>query len=672
MRWLPNVSWITLVVGAGLGMVCLDATSIARLPPTPSKRSRANDTPPRDHLPGGGPDGGSVHSIAVANSQPTTVFASFRGGGVYKSADRGASWLPAERGLPANEWCDLVADPIEGATLYASCFDGLFKTTDGGALWRQLDIDNPRPPIISAADPRVVYQPPLGGLVRSRDGGQHWSSVASARRVPNSCSFAVDPTNSSTLYCAGEGGLAVSRNGGARWRKLPAAPEIADISALALAPSGGNKMFAATDDGGFVTTMTGGTTWLRLGDAPDRMRLDDLHVAEPTGTIIYARQHDRVVRTDDGGRNWNVLPVAWPVFTFHTYAVDPQTPDDVYVGAASGLFASSDGGRTWTLRRGGITRASTSVVLHEAARATLFVSTGHALFTSDDDGTHWSVFQPPAHMKNVDPRSLASDGNGGVLLRAGTDAFRLERDAVEWERDIVPGGATEGLRERLSTGQRDLRTLVGSDRFFYASDGGTSWRPAQIASAKTVTGLVSAGRDRRVLVAAVGGIQAVIQKEANGLWRSVDDGATWVRVPFRQMNIIAHCCRLIVDPLDESTIYAIVYGETIGGGGAAVARSTDAGATWSEIVSLDGALVATPTMLIGQLFGRGLVRSTNQGRDWTDSGSGLPAEVTVTGVAYDPRRPTILVAATDGRGVYRSVDAGVTWHPTGRTLDSSR
>lgn len=108
------------------------ATSSFRLPPSPSQRSRAADTPVIDHLPGGGPDGGHILSLAIVATRPSTVFAALRGGGVYASTDLGVTWTPADRGLPPSAWCNLVADPVNTSTLYAACYDGLYKTTDRG------------------------------------------------------------------------------------------------------------------------------------------------------------------------------------------------------------------------------------------------------------------------------------------------------------------------------------------------------------------------------------------------------------------------------------------------------------------------------------------------------------------------------------------------------------
>jgi hypothetical protein len=163
MRWstAARVGSATLLA-AGFAGLSLEGYSRSRLPPLPSTRSRVNDTPVRDHLAGGGPYGGRVTSLAVARTQPATAYVSLMGGGVYRSTDRGGTWLPADRGLPANVGCELVADPTDAGTLYAARDDGLFKTVDGGGAWRQLDVDNPNAPVITRAS---RGRPPAGSRV---------------------------------------------------------------------------------------------------------------------------------------------------------------------------------------------------------------------------------------------------------------------------------------------------------------------------------------------------------------------------------------------------------------------------------------------------------------------------------------------------------------------------
>ncbi|MFV2144417.1 cellulose binding domain-containing protein [Isoptericola sp. G70] len=138
--------------------------------------------------------------------------------------------------------------------------------------------------------------------------------------------------------------------------------------------------------------------------------------------------------------------------------------------------------------------------------------------------------------------------------------------------------------------------------------------------------------------------------------RSSDRGETWSRtdLPFQvggNMPGRGMGERLMVDPNDSSVLYL----GTEGGNG--LWRSTDSGATWSEVTSFPnpGNYVADPD--------GGEYSDSIQGVVWTvfDPSSGTPGEPT----------PTIYVGVADKENnVYRSTDAGETWErvpgqPTG-------
>lgn len=636
-RYVGCVVLSALALALGVEWAALDATTISRPPPAPAKKSRARDTPVVDHMPGGGPDGAWIHSIAVARTRPATVYASTRGGGVYTSTDRGLTWTPADRGLPPDGFCDLAADPRDGATVYAACFVGLFKTVDGGRLWRQLDVDNPTEVLIAPSNPRVVYQAPSDGVVFSRDGGRRWAKVGSFRGTPNCAVFAVGPKDASSLYCASGDGFSVSSDGGRRWRTVRAASPDLNIWSLAVAPTG-RTMVVSVNDGRVLESTDAGATWSSIGALPDAP-LQELRFVGDSGRVLFAQHRGHIVRSLDGGREWGIWPTAWPSLSIFTFAVEPDAPDVAYVGTSAGLVVTTDAGRSWTRRTRGMTRAAAHVVLHSGTSATLFAGAGQQVFTSSDDGDHWVAFEGRPDMGTVDAASLRSDGNGGVRLRGTGGAFHLSRDSSRWTPDTVP--------DRLETE-----------------------RAVQLPVPVPPTAVARVGRDRRVLIASIGGITAVVKNETPSLWRSLDDGATWTRAHRLGVWMFSSCCTLLVDPGDPDTVYAIATGMVVGGGGAQEFRSRDGGVSWTELRTPGftgpfAALPTTPTSLIGQTYD-GFAVSRDFGNTWTTTDAGPPEGA---GLVGDASRPLVVFAGTSYRGVYRSLDGGLTWQPTGRVTD---
>ncbi|HWT06018.1 MAG TPA: hypothetical protein VN224_09705, partial [Xanthomonadales bacterium] len=152
----------------------------------------------------------SIGAIAVAPSDPNTVYvgsgeADMRsniqhGNGMYRSTDAGATWTRTLFKDHDTGAIDLASDPSM-RTVYASLWQtrrppwsvyppsygpgsGLYKSTDGGVTWNQLQGHNfPSEGLgkiglaVAPSDPKRVYaivDAKAGGLYRSDDGGANW------------------------------------------------------------------------------------------------------------------------------------------------------------------------------------------------------------------------------------------------------------------------------------------------------------------------------------------------------------------------------------------------------------------------------------------------------------------------------------------------------------------
>lgn len=71
-----------------------------------------------------GPDGGSISALAIDPATPSTLYAGTVGGGVFKSADGGATWRPRNTGLTNLSIGALAIDPAIPSTLHAATFAG--------------------------------------------------------------------------------------------------------------------------------------------------------------------------------------------------------------------------------------------------------------------------------------------------------------------------------------------------------------------------------------------------------------------------------------------------------------------------------------------------------------------------------------------------------------------
>ncbi|HEV7668343.1 MAG TPA: sialidase family protein [Thermoanaerobaculia bacterium] len=156
------------------------------------------------------------------------------------------------------------------------------------------------------------------------------------------------------------------------------------------------------------------------------------------------------------------------------------------------------------------------------------------------------------------------------------------------------------------------------------------------------------------------------------LWRSVDAGHTWARLPTpRRWHEIRE---LTFDPVRPGAIYGIVNLHAV--------RSEDGGATWQfaipsrEVWNLavlgDGTLLAAPIGPEDDDRVYGLLRSSDGGQTWdpsVDPGNprtARPADLIFFGLAPSPS-PAIALAA-GFFGLWRTDDSGITWRPASRGI----
>lgn len=177
---------------------------------------------------------------------------------------------------------------------------------------------------------------------------------------------------------------------------------------------------------------------------------------------------------------------------------------------------------------------------------------------------------------------------------------------------------------------------------------------------------------RRMDLAAAARKQAVRAAGFEGLWQLAGPQPT--TTPSDPSYYTAgRVAALAVDPRDPNTVYA-------GPAGGGVWKTTDGGQHWTPLTDDQpslavGALALDPSnpdtvyagtgeenFAIDSYFGAGILKSTNGGATWTNI-VGPFLRASIGALAVHPSDGGILLAATDINGVYRSMDAGQTWTP---------
>ncbi len=310
---------------------------------------------------GPGNIGGRIRSVVIDPNDANRIWIGSVGGGIWHSSTAGDLWAPVNDFMANLAVSAMAINPVNSDILYAGTGEffavagsegqpfspdglrglGVFKSTDGGATWRQLPATNPADPAVCvgagvncgwsyvnrlAISPEgsTILAATAAGIWRSTDAGATWSG-GGATGVFMDIDF--DPTHSQRAIASGSSIAGYTVNGGQTWTAAVFNPAIDTSSGgsgrveVAYAPSNPATVYAMVDE--FLPN-----------PAPSP--------APPSQGVIY--------RSTDGGQNYfrvNTAPGLGILGTQGDYDniiwVNPQDPNFLIVGGID-LWRSTDGG----------------------------------------------------------------------------------------------------------------------------------------------------------------------------------------------------------------------------------------------------------------------------------------------------------------------------------------
>jgi photosystem II stability/assembly factor-like uncharacterized protein len=375
-------------------------------------------------------------SIAVAPSDPATLYATCSDGSVDISRDAGASFasLAAVTPQPQALTAFLAIDPLDAAHVWFNLGvpNGVYDSHDGGVTLTQHTGGMAGAPIT------LLQQTPDGTLLastgqfvwRSTDHGASFAALseqmdASDQDVQNP--WAVDPTAPSTLYETGDGVIGRSTDGGLTWSFRGIVPTCSNVPAIGVDAAGTvyaidqtNDLFVSTDGAQTFTSLQG-PGGVGVCDVPP-VPVAALYV-DPTQTgVVYALYgSSQVSRSSDGGHTWTSLDAPSGVLANAIVArgslICLSGPG---AHTAPSQTCSTDAGATWypaplaPLANAWFAQPPTTSapLLGLAAAATLW--------ESEDGGAAWApVGNDPGAPTQISPPTRVSDQSDGTLPAAG-------------------------------------------------------------------------------------------------------------------------------------------------------------------------------------------------------------------------------------------------------------
>ena len=639
--------------------------------------------------------GGRAIAVTGVPGDPTRFYFGAVAGGVWETTDAGRTWNSIFDRQPIASIGAIAVAYSNPKILYVGSGeadmrsditygDGMYKSTDGGATWRHIGLDDTRQigkVAVDPNDPNRVFVAALGhgygpnsqrGVYRSLDGGQTWQRVLYKDAQTGAIDVVIDPSDTKTVYAAlwqtrrppwnvyppshGPGsGLYISHDGGDTWQHVvaPAFPvKGLGRMGIAVAPSDPHRVYVIADaaKGGLYRSDDGGTTW-SLVDADERLwgrgwYFCTLAVDPKNPDVVYVSD-TAFYRSDDGGRHFTAIKGSPDGDDFHQPWVDPTDGDRIILGSDQGASISLNRGATWSSWFNQPTGQFYHINADDRFPFNLYGAqqdNGAAMVPSRSDMLHITQF---------DWLPIVAGGESGYAVPDPIDPDLIHGDTVTNE-DLRARQAryndptTAYPQEFRSTWTLPLTAsptephvlYFGRQVVFRSGDDGRTWRiispdltrpnpgvpPSLDAPTAADTGGLGTRRGVVQAIAASPVRRGLIWAGTDDgkIWRTMDEGAHWRDVTPVAIASWSKVGIIEASSFDAMTAYAAVDRHQLDDLRPYIYRTHDGGATWMPIAS------------------------------------GIPVGAYVNAVREDPLRRGLLYAGTE-LGVYVSFDDGASW-----------
>jgi photosystem II stability/assembly factor-like uncharacterized protein len=640
---------------------------------------------------------GRIASVAGIPGDTSTYYLGSASGGLWKSTDSGATFVPIFDNEPVAAIGALAVAPSDPNQVWAGTGeawvirdadvmgDGIYKSTDGGKTWKNMggplkESGRIGRIIVHPADPNTVYVCTIGrvtgpqqerGVYRTKDGGETWQRILFVNPDTGCSGLAMAADDPNTL--------------------------IAGMWQVIMHTWG---EFSGTWDGykdepgsGVHITHDGGNTWTKVTDGMPKPPVGKIDVAiAPSKSkrmfaLIQTADQGSLWRSDDGGATFK--SVSWDrrligrAGYYIRIAVNPQNADDVLV-LNSGFWRSSDGGLTFNSGR---SEAGGCGDCHDVW---MDPKDGHRFVLTDDGGAR--IISPAGNktvrLPNGQMYHVATDNRVPYWIysnRQDDGTMRGPSNVSESTGNgVLPDGST------MSEYVESLAPPRGRGRGGFGRGRGAPAEAWQAGLGGCESGFTFPDTDPNIVWSSCYGNEITRWDAATGIARSV---SPWIHTLDSEPNKAKYRCHwtppAALDPLQPHTVY---YGCQV------IFKTSDGGQNW-EVISPDlstqdpSRIVSSGGIVgdnLGQFYGevvfaiapspveKGLLwAGTNDGKlwymrngKWTDVSKnvGMPPWGTISQISPSNFDPAIAYVAVDYHMMddrepylYKTKDFGRTW-----------
>ena len=681
---------------------------------------------------GPAPMSGRITAIDAVNSDPRIMYIGAAGGGVWKTINGGSVFKPVfdkfaqsigaitiDQKNPNIVWVGTGESNMRNSV---SIGDGLYKTDDAGDNWKKAGLnktDHIAKIVIDPSNSDIVYVAAPGplwgdsedrGLYKTSDGGTTWEKILYIDEKTGCADIVMDPKNPKIIYASmwqfrrkpwsfssgGEGsGLYKSIDGGLSWDRIDQSfteDGILGRICLAISPTDPKKIYAIAESNntGLYESNDGGETWKRnsaSGNVVARPFYFSVLAVDPTdGNRIYRPAFSLSI-SDDGGQSFREASFegGWVHSDHHAIWINPNNPQNIYLGTDGGVYVSFDRGNNFTFLSN-LPVAQYYHVNYDLEKPFYNVYGG-----LQDNGSWIGPSNAPGGIKNSDWVPIGfgdgfqvvadlADNNVVYWEYQGGNLNRFDRSANE-NKSIKPQTFDEKIKLRWNWNtpvhQSTLNpgTIYTGSQFLYRTQNqGDSWerispdlttndpeKQKQEESGGLSVDNSSAENHCTIFTICESPADAKIiwvGTDDGNVQVSADNGASWDNVVKNIPGLPKNAWVSGIDAgsFDRNTAFVSFDNHALGDMKTYIYRTTDLGKTWLSITTpeLIGYAhkikqdIVNPNLLFaGTVFG--LYISIDGGVSWVLYNANVPPaevrDIAIHPVTHD------LIIATHGRGI---------------------